>query len=90
MYSIILFVLFLVAGFVLMEPSRSTGRINLRRGAMTCFILAPLMLLGTSFVVVKQDSIGQLKRIYLGSSMKTTKKIIEYMFNYSIVEKAIR
>ena len=71
MYSIILFVVFLVAGFVLMERSRSTGRINLRRGAMTCFILAPLMLLGTSFVVVKQDSIGQLKRIYLGSSMKT-------------------
>ena len=70
MNLIVLFVVFLIVGVVLLERSRSTGQARLRLGAMVCFILGPLMLLGTSFVIIDQDSIGQLKRIYLGNSMK--------------------
>ncbi len=70
MIFIISFVVFLIVGAILLERSRSTGQVKLRLGAVICFVLGPLMLLGTSFVIVDQDSIGQLKRVYLGSSMK--------------------
>ncbi len=70
MIFIVSFVVFLIVGLILLERFRATRQVKLRFGAILCFVLGPLMLLGTSFVIVDQDSIGQLKRVYLGSSMK--------------------
>jgi hypothetical protein len=70
MSYIALFAVAVVAGIVLRTVGKASSRPPLVLGSWAAFAAAAVLFLGTSFVIIDQDSIGHLKRIYMGSNMK--------------------
>ncbi len=70
MTEILLFVILIIAGFVLREIGKSGTKPWAAGLAWPCWVLSVVVIASISFVTIDQNSIGHLKRIYLGKSMK--------------------
>lgn len=70
MTQILLFVILVIAGFVFREVAK-TGRTSWAKLLpWPCWIASVVVIASISFVTIDQNSIGHLKRIYLGKNMK--------------------
>lgn len=70
MSRIALFAVFVVAGFVFREFGKGGTRPWLGHLSVPSWVVAVLLLASTSFTIIDQDSVGHLKRVYLGDNMK--------------------
>jgi hypothetical protein len=70
MTQILLFIVLIIAGFVLREIGKSGTRPWARGLAWPSWILSVAVIASISFVTIDQNSIGHLKRIYLGKNMQ--------------------
>ncbi|MDX1513618.1 MAG: SPFH domain-containing protein [Gammaproteobacteria bacterium] len=70
MTQILLFVILVIAGFVFREIGK-TGRTAWAKFLpWPCWVASVVVVASISFVTIDQNSIGHLKRIYLGANMK--------------------
>ena len=70
MAQIVLFVVLVIAGFVFREMGKSQKTPWAGWLTWPSWILSVVVIASISFVTIDQNSIGHLKRIYLGKNMK--------------------